>query len=207
MKNVFPSALFLFLSAGSLTLVSCQKEDLKDPSLASVKSTNVNAVTKNSSGGGGDSGSGHNGGSSGGGGTTTTSDPSLAPTDTTTSQLPVQSIITTGRWKLTSFVQNNDNNTAQFANYAFTFNTDGSMVADNGSQTVGYWHYQEAVFYYGLPVYGSSPYGLTMTIGAGLPLTLLNENYFVSKKTLTTVSIDSVNPNENAHITFSKLAQ
>jgi hypothetical protein len=40
-----------------------------------------------------------------------------------------------------------------------------------------------------------------------LPLINLNENYFISKKTLTTVYIDSINPNENAHITLSKLAQ
>lgn len=82
------------------------------------------------------------------------------------------------------------------------------MIADdNGNQTIGYWHYLEAIFYYGIPVYGSSPYGFTMTIGSGLPLTSLNENYFISKKTLTIIYIDSINPNENAHITFSKLAQ
>ena len=57
------------------------------------------------------------------------------------------------------------------------------MIAeDNLSQTTGFWHYQEAIFYYGIPVYGSSPYGFTMTIGAGLPLTMLNENYFISKR-------------------------
>jgi hypothetical protein len=205
MKNILTSALYLFMSAGCLTLLSCQKtEVLKQPL------TSVYAPGKNSFGGGGASGGGHNGGS-GGGGTitpTTTTDPSLAPTDTTTSQLPVADIITVGKWKVTSFVQGNDNNTSQFANYIFTFNSDGSMIADdNGNQTTGFWHYQDAIFYYGVPVYGSSPYGFTMTIGTQVPLTMLNENYFISKKTLTTIYIDSINPAENAHITLSKLAQ
>jgi hypothetical protein len=208
MKNQFTSTLFLLMSAGLLALQSCEKADfLKDAHLNTVDGTTNSAVAKGSSGGGGTSGSGHNGGSSGGG-TITTTDPSLAPTDTTTSQLPVADIITVGRWKVTSFVQGKDNNTSQFATYIFTFNPDGNMIADdNGNQTIGYWHYQEAVFYYGLPVYGSSPYGFTMTIGSSLPLISLNENYFISKKTLTTIYIDSINPNENAHITLSKMAQ
>jgi hypothetical protein len=204
MKNIFTSTFFLFMIAGCLALESCQKtEVLKDAGSVSY------APTKNSSGGGGASGGGHNGG--GGGGTVTPtapSDPSLAPTDTTTSLLPVASIITTGKWKVSSFVQGNDNTTSQFSNYVFTFNSDGTMTADdNGDQTVGIWHYQEAIFYYGIPVYGSSPYGFTMTIGTNLPLISLNENYFISKKTLTTIYIDSINPNENAHITLSKMAQ
>jgi hypothetical protein len=217
MKSKFTFKLFLFMSAGSLALTSCQKTDiLKDPHLSTGNSSMVSmandslsngSLSKNASGGGGTSGGGHNGGGSGGG-TTTPTDPSLAPTDTTTSQLPVADIITVGKWKVTSFVQGKDNTSSQFTTYIFTFNSDGSLVADdNGSQTTGYWHYQEAVFYYGIPVYGSSPYGFTMTIGTSLPLISLNENYFISKKTLTTIYVDSINPNENAHITISKLAQ
>lgn len=188
------------MSTALLFLQSCQKSDILNNVTETIKSP-----SSKSSGGGGASGGGHNGGGSGG--SVTTTDPSLALADTTTSQLPVGDIITVGRWKVTSFVQNNDNTTAQFANYAFTFSSDGNMLADdNISQTLGYWHYQEAIFYYGLPVYGSSPYGFTMTIGSSLPLISLNENYFISKKTLTTIYIDSINPNENAHITLSKLA-
>lgn len=204
MKKIFTPAMFLLMSTGFLALQSCQKtETLKD------LSTSI-APAKNSSGGGGASGSGHNGGS--GGGSTVTPpaaiDSSLAPADTTTSQLPVEDIITSGRWKVTSFVQGHDDNTSDFVNYIFTFNSDRTLIADdNGNQTIGFWHNQEAIFYYGIPVYGSSSYGFTMSIGSTLPLTMLNENYFISKKTLTTMYIDSINPNENAHITLSKLAQ
>jgi hypothetical protein len=212
MKSRFTSLFFLLMGAGSVALQSCHKTEILNGSRSStVDSTSVTGLLSKSTGGGGTSGSGHNGGSGGsigGGGTITPTGPSLAPADTTTSLLPVGDIITAGRWKVTSFVQGNDNNTSQFAGYSFTFNSDGTMIADdNVSQTSGYWHYQEAVFYYGVPVYGSSPYGFTMTIGSGLPLSSLNENYFISKKTLTTIYIDSINPNENAHITLSKLAQ
>jgi hypothetical protein len=213
LKKIFNPALLVIMSATSLALQSCQKTDtLEHPNLSAQTSSNKTS----SGGGGGTSGGGGTGGGGGsksgggGGGTTVTTvtDPSLAPTDTTTSQLPVADIITVGKWKITSFVQGNDNTTSQFANFLFTFNGDGTMIADDQTNSVtGFWHYQDAVFYYGIPVYGSSPYGFTMTIGTDLPLISLNENYFISKKTLTNIYIDSINPNENAHITFSKLAQ
>jgi hypothetical protein len=200
LKNIFTTALLILMGTGFLTLQSCQKTE-------TIKDLTSYDAGKNSSGGGGTSGSGHNGGGS----TTTTpapTDSSLAPADTTTSPLPVADIITVGRWKITSFVQGNDNLTSQFATYAFTFNSDGSMIADeSGNQTIGTWRYQDAIFYYGIPVYGSSPYGFTMTIGTQLPLIELDKNFFISKKTLTTIYIDSINPNENAHITLSRLAQ
>lgn len=207
MKNIFSPALALLMSAGCLTLLSCQKTEILDDPAATITASAVGTTSKKSGGGGGgNSGGGHNGGSNDGG-TTTTATPPLAPTDTTTSQLPIASIITVGKWRVTSFVQGKDNNTSKFAKYAFTFNTNGTMIANDGSQTTGNWRYQDAVFYYGIPAYGSSNYGFTMTIGTAAPLTLLNENYFISKKTLTTVYIDSINPAENAHITLSKLAQ
>lgn len=194
MKKIFTPALLLIMSAGCLALQSCHKtETLKD--LASYD------AGKNSSGGGGASGGGHNGG-----GSTNTQPTAPTPTDTTTSLLPVADIITVGKWKVTYFVQGNDNLVSEFASYVFTFNSDGTMVADDkGNQTIGIWHYQDAIFYYGIPIYGSSPYGFTMSIGTQLPLISLNENYFISKKTLTTIYIDSINPNENAHLILSKL--
>jgi hypothetical protein len=201
LKNVLTPALFFFASTAFLGLQSCNKtEIIKDQSSPVLQTSNKSTSGGGGTGGGGNSGGGHNGG--GGGGTVTPP----TPTDTVTSQLPVGEIIAVGKWKVSSFVQGNDNNTSDFAPYVFTFNSDGTMIADDGvSQTVGGWHYQEAIFYYGIPIYGSSPYGFTMTIGSGLPLTMLNENYFISKKTLTSIYIDSINPNENAHIVLTKL--
>ncbi len=46
----------------------------------------------------------------------------------------------TGPWTVTNFVDSGKNETADFEGYGFSFNQDGSLVADNGSVTVtGTW--------------------------------------------------------------------
>ncbi|MGL2963301.1 hypothetical protein ACSVH2_05730 [Flavobacterium sp. RSB2_4_14] len=48
--------------------------------------------------------------------------------------------VTTGTWRVTSFQEDGTNNTSQFTGYAFSINTNGSMVAVNGSVTkTGTW--------------------------------------------------------------------
>lgn len=45
-----------------------------------------------------------------------------------------------GPWTITSFVDSDKNETSDFMGYGFTFNQDGSLVADNGNTTVtGTW--------------------------------------------------------------------
>jgi hypothetical protein len=45
-----------------------------------------------------------------------------------------------GPWTITNFVDSGTNETSDFEGYGFSFNTDGSLVADNGSVTVtGTW--------------------------------------------------------------------
>ncbi|WP_222983409.1 hypothetical protein [Flagellimonas meishanensis] len=47
---------------------------------------------------------------------------------------------TSATWTVTNFVDSGKNETADFNGYGFTFNEDGSLVADNGSTTVtGTW--------------------------------------------------------------------
>src|SRR4051794_18969531 len=92
MKNKIASSLFLFTSVGFLALQSCQKTgNFQGSHINTVDATTISTLSNSSSGGGGASGGGHNGGS-GGGGTIASTDPSLAPTDTTTSQLAVADI-------------------------------------------------------------------------------------------------------------------
>lgn len=46
----------------------------------------------------------------------------------------------TGTWSITNFVDSGKNETADFEGYSFSFNLDGSLVADSGSVTVtGTW--------------------------------------------------------------------
>lgn len=49
-------------------------------------------------------------------------------------------IAQTGTWRITSFIDSGDDETSDFNGYVFTFNENGSLVADNGSVTVtGTW--------------------------------------------------------------------
>ena len=58
-------------------------------------------------------------------------------------QADVEEITTTatsGWWTITKFVDSGKNETSDFAGYGFSFNADGSLVADNGSTTIsGSW--------------------------------------------------------------------
>ena len=49
-------------------------------------------------------------------------------------------VATSGPWIITNFVDSGQNETSDFAGYGFSFNADGSLVADNGTDTVnGTW--------------------------------------------------------------------
>ena len=45
-----------------------------------------------------------------------------------------------GTWTITNFVDDGEDETSDFAGYDFTFNPDGTLVADNGTTTItGSW--------------------------------------------------------------------
>lgn len=45
----------------------------------------------------------------------------------------IQSSLQTGTWRISSFVDDGENETVNFNDFVFTFGTDGSISADNGS--------------------------------------------------------------------------
>ena len=48
--------------------------------------------------------------------------------------------VTSGSWVITNFIDSDKNETANFTGYGFSFNSDGSLVADNGNNTeTGTW--------------------------------------------------------------------
>lgn len=59
--------------------------------------------------------------------------------ETSTEVTPVRSSLISGRWKITYFIKNGSNKTAEFALYKLTFNSNGvltganDIMADNGS--------------------------------------------------------------------------
>ncbi|MCX2720333.1 hypothetical protein [Lentiprolixibacter aurantiacus] len=52
----------------------------------------------------------------------------------------ITNMATTGPWTITNFVDSGKNETGDFSGYGFSFNADGSLVADNGTTTItGSW--------------------------------------------------------------------
>jgi hypothetical protein len=52
----------------------------------------------------------------------------------------IESTAQSGAWRITNFNDSGQNETSDFNGYEFTFNTDGSLVATNGSNTItGTW--------------------------------------------------------------------
>lgn len=64
-------------------------------------------------------------------------------TASTNNQVEIQqltNLITTGAWRITSFIDSGSDETNDFNGYGFSFNADGKLIADNGSSTVnGTW--------------------------------------------------------------------
>ena len=150
------------------------------------------------------------GGGGGGGSTVTTPPASVATipqTDTITSPLPIGSLIAVGTWKVTSYVERGLDDTQKFSSYTFTFSLSGAITANQSGKILnGTWLYLPAVFYYGIPIYGTSPDGFNISFGITRPLSLLGKNLFISKKTTTNFYLSSVNPTEDTHITFTKIS-
>jgi hypothetical protein len=52
----------------------------------------------------------------------------------------ISDLVSNGTWIITNFVDSGSDETANFTGYGFSFNSDGNLVADNGSNTVnGTW--------------------------------------------------------------------
>ncbi|MGB5691390.1 MAG: hypothetical protein WBM43_02165 [Flavobacteriaceae bacterium] len=52
----------------------------------------------------------------------------------------VENLMTTGGWSIMSYIDSGVDETDDFAGYTFTFNADGSLLADNGSNQIeGSW--------------------------------------------------------------------
>lgn len=60
--------------------------------------------------------------------------------DPTVSIQAVTDIAVSGSWTISSYVDSGTNETSDYTGYSFTFNADGSLIAENGSTTVtGTW--------------------------------------------------------------------
>jgi len=52
----------------------------------------------------------------------------------------ITNLVVSGTWRITNFIDSGSDETSDFDSYGFSFNTDGSLVADNGVATInGTW--------------------------------------------------------------------
>lgn len=66
------------------------------------------------------------------------SDDSSKNDDQTVQQ--IAQIVENGNWRITYFVDSGENETGDFTGYSFSFNNDGTLIAENGSNTIsGTW--------------------------------------------------------------------
>jgi len=63
-----------------------------------------------------------------------------SPMDAAASVQAVSNLATSGSWRITSFIDSGIDDTNDFQGYSFTFNSDGSLVAENGTAIItGSW--------------------------------------------------------------------
>ncbi|MEY8849629.1 hypothetical protein AB9K26_12490 [Psychroserpens sp. XS_ASV72] len=63
-----------------------------------------------------------------------------SPNDNSQQIAQIQNTAESGTWRITNFVDSGQNETSDFTGYNFSFNSDGTLVATNGSNTVsGTW--------------------------------------------------------------------
>lgn len=64
-------------------------------------------------------------------------------TSSTNNQIEIQQVtnlVTSGAWRITSFIDSGSDETNDFNGYGFSFNADGTLIAENGSTTInGTW--------------------------------------------------------------------
>lgn len=63
-----------------------------------------------------------------------------SPNDNSQQIAVIENTAQSGTWRITNFNDSGDNETSDFAGYDFSFNSDGSLLATNGTTTVtGTW--------------------------------------------------------------------
>ncbi|WP_345277866.1 hypothetical protein [Litoribaculum gwangyangense] len=72
--------------------------------------------------------------------TTCSSDDDINPIDNSLEINDIKNTVQSGSWEITSFFDSGVDETNHYIGYSFTFNSDGTLTASNGSETVnGTW--------------------------------------------------------------------
>ena len=72
--------------------------------------------------------------------TCSSDDDDVSPNDNSQQIAQIENTVESGTWRITNFNDSGQNETSDFNGYDFSFNSDGSLVATNGSNSVtGTW--------------------------------------------------------------------
>lgn len=108
------------------------------------------------------------------------------------------SFLTDGSWKVSSFIEENENETSHFTNYVFTFNNDGTVLSSNGTNDVsGTWRTNG----------DGGVIVLKLNFGATEPFDEISEDWKVAEYTASNIKlVDDINkPTPERALIFEKL--
>ncbi len=109
---------------------------------------------------------------------------------------PGQTVVS-GTWRVSLFKDSDNDETADFSGYSFTFNTGGvlTVLKNNGSQN-GTWSINS----------GSNKFsiGLGAKIAGNLPLGELTDDWKILSSSATEIKLGDDNPSSNEFLTFTK---
>lgn len=105
----------------------------------------------------------------------------------------VDQIVTTGSWRVSYFVESNEDNTSDFSGYAFSFNSNGDLVAtQSGVNTTGSWGWHD------------SSGKFNISIGSNKPLSDLTDDWLVLEKTETLIRLKNDNTTKDELLNFTR---
>lgn len=105
----------------------------------------------------------------------------------------VTQIVTTGSWRITTFIEASEDKTSDFTGYTFSFNSNGQLAATlSGANTTGIWGWDDS----------NSKFHIS--IGSSKPLLSLTDDWVVLEKTETLVRLKNDNPAKNELLSFTR---
>lgn len=100
----------------------------------------------------------------------------------------ISSVLPQGTWKVTTLIDGNENHTASFESFIFTFNEEGSVIAENDlySET-GIWAYRTTA---------QEGEQLVLAFNEVIPFDEINDDWKIVSVTNTKVELSDVDDND-----------
>lgn len=124
------------------------------------------------------------------------------PANTNNITDPVASVVSSGTWTVSSYMQRTENKTSDFNGINFVFSSDGKLNATGSNTASGSWSSSPATAGY----FGGPPSAATFTInlGANTPFNRLSKAWNVAEQSSTLLKLDNPEPVEDEHVALIK---